>query len=298
MAKDRRHQKKTPWQDRRVRIVAAAGALALVILLITVLTRPQKPPSDSTTIPPVAVSTTSAVNTTLTTTTATTTTVEETTTTETETTTTTRETTTTEMTTTTTVTPQNYDDGSWNLLLVNPWNPLSESWVRDESNLVYASNGEYVDYRIVDQLNAMLEAGAEYGLYVTSGYRDYDTQTYLYENKVDRVMAAEGCSYEEALDIAATEVFRPGTSEHHTGLAVDLLHNECWELEEYWEDSAAFDWMMEHCADYGFILRYPKNAQHITGAIYEPWHYRYVGVEAAREIMSRGITLEEYLGAQ
>ena len=293
MAKDRRHQKKTPWQDRRVRIVAAAGALALVILLITVLTRPQKPPSDSTTIPPVAVSTTSAVNTTLTTTTATTTTVEETTTTETETTTTTRETTTTEV--TTTAPPQNYDDGSWNLLLVNPWNPLSESWVRDESNLVYASNGEYVDYRIVDQLNAMLEAGAEYGLYVTSGYRDYDTQTYLYENKVDRVMAAEGCSYEEALDIAATEVFRPGTSEHHTGLAVDLLHNECWELEEYWEDSAAFDWMMEHCADYGFILRYPKNAQHITGAIYEPWHYRYVGTETAQKIHASGLTLEEYL---
>ena len=278
MAKDRRHQKKTPWQDRRVRIVAAAGALALVILLITVLTRPQKPPSDSTTIPPVAVSTTSAVNTTLTTTTATTTTVEETTTTETETTTTTRETTTTEV--TTTAPPQNYDDGSWNLLLVNPWNPLSESWVRDESNLVYASNGEYVDYRIVDQLNAMLEAGAEYGLYVTSGYRDYDTQTYLYENKVDRVMAAEGCSYEEALDIAATEVFRPGTSEHHTGLAIDVgvfvdgkFHRT---IADIFAVEHLYKIIQQKLPQYGFILRYPAGKEAATKIGYEPWHFRYL----------------------
>ncbi|MBQ3094007.1 MAG: M15 family metallopeptidase, partial [Clostridia bacterium] len=108
-------------------------------------------------------------------------------------------------------------------------------------------------------------------------------------------MAAQDCSYEDALDIAASEVACPGTSEHHTGLAVDLLHEDCWELEEYWEDSEAFDWLMEHCADYGFILRYPKDARSITGVIYEPWHYRYVGVEAAKAIMSRGITLEEYL---
>ena len=292
MAKDRRQENKAAKQQRLARILVAVGALLVVILTIVLLARPKKPPTDGPTIPTVAVSTT----TTVTTKTVTTTPVEETTTTEEETTTTEDETTATE-TVETTAAPQNYDDGSWNLLLVNPWNSLSEAWVRDESNLVYASNGEYVDYRIVDQLNAMLEAGAEYGLYVTSGYRDYDTQVYLYNNKVDRVMAAEGCSYEEALDIAATEVARPGTSEHHTGLAVDLLHNECWELEEYWEDSAAFDWMMEHCADYGFILRYPKSSQHITGVIYEPWHYRYVGVEAAQAIMSQGITLEEYLGA-
>ena len=295
MAKDRRHQKKIPWQDRRVRILIAAGALVLAILLIVLLTRPKQPPADSPTIPPVTVSTTSTVKTTATTT-VTTTTTEDTTTTEEETTTTEEETTTTEATTTTTP-PAPYDDGDWNLVLVNPWNPYPEELVRgEENNLVqvgYAS--EYVDYRIVDQLNAMLEAGAAYGLAVTSSYRSYDDQVYFYNNKVDRVMA-EGYSYEEALDIAATEVARPGTSEHHTGLAVDLVHNECWELEEYWEDSAAFDWLMEHCADYGFILRYPKSAQHITGVIYEPWHYRYVGVEAARAIMNQGITLEEYLG--
>ncbi len=297
MAKDRRQQKKSPWQQRRVQILAAAGAVLLVILLIVLLTRPKKPPADSPTIPPVAVSTTSAITTTVTTTAATTTTAQETTTTEEETTTTEDETTTTEA-TTTTAAPVIHDDGNWNLVLVNPWNPYPEELVRgEEDNLVQVGySSEYVDYRILDQLNAMLDAGAEYGLAVTSSYRSYDDQVYFYNNKVDRVMASEGCSYEEALDIAATEVARPGTSEHHTGLAVDLVHNECWELEEYWEDSAAFDWLMEHCADYGFILRYPKSSQHITGVIYEPWHYRYVGVEAAQAIMSQGITLEEYLG--
>ncbi len=287
MAKDRRHKKKRTTQQWLLRISAVALPLIVIIVLIVVLTRPSDPPLDGPFIPPVSVSTTTTVTTTATSTTIT----------GEETTTTTEETTTaTEETTTTAASPDVYDDGEWNMLLVNPWNALSEEELQDESRLVYAENDEYVDERILDQLNAMLEAGAEYGLYVTSGYRSYETQEYLYNNKVDRVISEQGCSYEEALDIAATVVARPGTSEHHTGLAVDLLHNECWELEEYWEDSAAFDWMMEHCADYGFILRYPKESQHITGVIYEPWHYRYVGVEAAQAIMSQGITLEEYLG--
>ncbi len=301
MAKDRRHrkQKKTittqPWF--RIGVAATAVLIVLVTLLVLLLRSPQEP-TDGPLIPVVPTEPTTTTVQTITTSTVTTATADETTTT-TEATTTTTETasttTTTAAATTTTAPPQ--DGGHDLMVLVNPWNALSEEQLQDESHLVYAENDEYVDARILTQLNAMLEAGAEYGLYVTSGYRSYETQDYLYNNKVDRVIASEGCSYEEALDIAATVVARPGTSEHHTGLAVDLLHNECWELEEYWEDSAAFDWMMEHCADYGFILRYPKESQHITGVIYEPWHYRYVGVEAAKEIMSQGITLEEYLGA-
>ncbi len=296
MAKDRRHKKRIRNKQRWLCVSAVAAAAVVLVVLLVVLLQPEEQPLDGPFIPPVSENTTTTVvtgtcaTTTVTTEPPTTTTATEETTTEPE-----EPTDTTEMPTTTT-TSASYDDGDWNMLLVNPWNALSEERAEDESNLVYAENGEYVDYRILDQLNAMLEAGAEYGLYVTSGYRSYETQEYLYNNKVDRVIASEGCSYEEALDIAATVVARPGTSEHHTGLAVDLLHNECWELEEYWEDSAAFDWMLENCADYGFILRYPKESQHITGVIYEPWHYRYVGVEAAREIMSRGITLEEYLG--
>lgn len=292
--------------DRRERdvliptVIAVAGIVVGVILVIAasvMLMQSGGGDNAAVTTTTAETETTTTVLTTVQTTVATTSTTEAITTTTVEITTTTEEpTTTTEATTTTTAPPVNYDDGEWNMLLVNPWNGLTREQLDDESRLVYAENGEYVDERIYDQLMALIDAASDYGLYVTSGYRSYDTQEYLYNNKVDRVMA-EGYSYEESLDIAATVVARPGTSEHHTGLAVDFLHNECWELEEYWEDSEAFDWMMEHCADYGFILRYPKDSQHITGVIYEPWHYRYVGVEAAQAIMSQGITLEEYLGA-
>lgn len=184
---------------------------------------------------------------------------------------------------------------SSDLRLVNPWNPMTKEQIASQ-NLVHYSGNYYVDANMLSSLKAMLNAGSAYGLYVTSAYRSYDTQEGLYQNKVQRVINATGMSYENALVEAATVVARPGTSEHHTGLAVDLLHSQCWELEEYWDQYEAFDWMKAHCAEYGFILRYPKEKQSITGVIYEPWHYRYVGVEAATEIMSRGITLEEYLG--
>ena len=283
MAKDRRNKlsvKTQPW----FRIgVAATAVLIVLVTLLVILLSPKKEPTDGPFIPPIETPTSATINTTVATTVTTATAAS-------------TEAFTEAPTTVTTAAPV-AQDGTWNRILVNPWNALSREQLDDESRLVLAQNGEYVDERILAQLNAMLEAGAAYGLYVTSGYRSYDTQEYLYNNKVDRVIASEGCSYDEALDIAATVVARPGTSEHHTGLAVDLLHNDCWELEEYWENSPAFDWMMEHCAEYGFILRYPKSAQHITGVIYEPWHYRYVGVEAATAIMSQGITLEEYLGA-
>lgn len=276
-------------------IAIGAVSLGVVILVVALLLcRPDRTPTDGS----VVTTTTAAAKTTVTTTVTTTTTTQTTTTTATTTTTLPTTTTTTAAPTTTTAatkpsfTPQ--DDGVWNLKLVNKWNTMTQA-ESDQLPISWFSGSEYCDSRIVEPLRAMLAAGSEYGLYVTSGYRSYSLQERLYNNKVQRVMNAQGCTYEEALDIAATEVARPGTSEHNTGLAVDLLHNECWELERYWEDSEAFDWLMEHCAEYGFILRFPEGKQDITGVIYEPWHYRYVGVEAATEIMSRGITLEEYV---
>ncbi len=90
-------------------------------------------------------------------------------------------------------------------------------------------------------------------------------------------------------------VKRPGYSEHNTGLAVDLGGSGNFKLEQDFENTAAFAWLIENCADYGFILRFPKGKEAITGVIYEPWHYRYVGKEAAKEIMSSNLCLEEYL---
>jgi D-alanyl-D-alanine carboxypeptidase len=88
---------------------------------------------------------------------------------------------------------------------------------------------------------------------------------------------------------------RPGTSEHQLGLAVDFVDTRYWTLDEKQAELPAQKWLMEHCWEYGFILRYPSEKSEITGIIYEPWHYRYVGREIALEIRDAGLTLEEYL---
>lgn len=182
---------------------------------------------------------------------------------------------------------------SWNLLLVNPWNPITDEYI-DSVNLVkYATNKE-IDSRVLESLQRMIRDGAEYKLSAASLYRSVDLQVKLYQRKVD-YYKNRGYKQAEAERLAATVVARPYTSEHHTGMAVDILGSGYSSLEESFERTPAFKWLKEHCAEYGFILRYPKEKENITGVIYEPWHYRYVGVEAATEIMQRGLTLEEYL---
>ena len=110
-------------------------------------------------------------------------------------------------------------------------------------------------------------------------------------------MEEEDMDRDEAEKEAARHVAVPGTSEHQLGLAVDLVDAEYPYLDDAQARTPTQRWLMEHCHEYGFILRYPTGTTDITGIIFEPWHYRYVGMEVAREIMERGITLEEYLGA-
>ena len=90
-------------------------------------------------------------------------------------------------------------------------------------------------------------------------------------------------------------MLRPGTSEHHLGLAVDIIDTNLWALDERQADMPAQQWLMEHSWQYGFILRYPPEKTAVTGVIYEPWHYRYVGADLAAELYESGLTLEEYL---
>ena len=122
-----------------------------------------------------------------------------------------------------------------------------------------------------------------------------DQQKRLYERQVQKQKNA-GYSDTKAREVAATIVKRPGQSEHNTGLAADLGGSGDYSLNQSFERTAAYRWLIEHCADYGFILRFPKDKEAVTGVIYEPWHYRYVGKDAAQEIFNRDITLEEYLG--
>ena len=181
----------------------------------------------------------------------------------------------------------------WNLVLVNKWNEMEEGYVPE---LCEYAEGHMVDARIEDALRDMIKGAqkAGYAIYLLSAYRDVEKQTELYEAEVAKWKAA-GYTQKNAEKQAGTVVAVPGTSEHHLGLAVDLVSSEHVKLDEEAEKTKGYKWLVAHCHEYGFILRYPNGATKITGIIYEPWHFRYVGIEAATEIMETGITLEEYL---
>ncbi|MBQ9166338.1 MAG: M15 family metallopeptidase [Oscillospiraceae bacterium] len=181
----------------------------------------------------------------------------------------------------------------WNLMLVNPWNPLPEDFSVDLTDI---GSGHCVDTRCYSALQEMLDDCRAAGLspVICSSYRSQERQQELFDNKVDRLMP-EGYSYEDARTEAATVVALPGTSEHQLGLAVDIVDVNNQRLDQSQEDTPVQQWLMENSWRYGFILRYPTGKSDITGVIYEPWHYRYVGREAAEEIYSSGVCLEEYL---
>lgn len=193
--------------------------------------------------------------------------------------------------------PEPEREVDWRLTLVNEDNPLSEAY---EPETAEADGGYLFDIRAVEPLRALLQAGREAGLdlVVTSGWRSWAYQEQLFEDKVARVMAETGLERAEAEEIAADEVARPGTSEHQLGLAVDIISNAHPDLDEGWAETEEAVWLKEHCAEYGFILRYPPDKSDITGIVWEPWHFRYVGEEAAVYIMENDLCLEEYLAAQ
>ena len=133
--------------------------------------------------------------------------------------------------------------------------------------------------------------------YICSAYRTWDTQVYLYNNQVQQWIGY-GYDEDEAKVKAATVVAIPGTSEHQLGLALDIVDTNERQLNSTQANNATQQWMMENCWKYGFILSFPEDKEDITGIIYEPWHYRYVGKEAAKEITEQGVCLEEYLGKE
>lgn len=184
-----------------------------------------------------------------------------------------------------------------NLLLVNGKNPLPEDYEYG-SNLITVEdkyiNGslKQIDKDVWPYMRAMIEAAwaDNVQLYIWSPYRSYETQNMLFENKIQRVMDAKGLDRAAAEIEAATVVARPGTSEHHTGLAADFNM-----ANDGFEDTEMFRWMKENAADYGFIMRYSEEKQPLTGVIHESWHWRFVGINAAKEINSLGMCLEEYI---
>lgn len=188
--------------------------------------------------------------------------------------------------------PVNVDDEL--LTVVNPWNPLPEDWVCD---LVTLSDGRRVDSRCYEAFEEMMAAcrDAGYAPFLCSAYRTQETQQSLYDNKVQRLMNS-GMGEEGAKVEAAKAVAIPGTSEHQLGLAVDIVDANMQDLTDEQENTETQKWLMANSWRYGFIHRYPNDKTDITGIIYEPWHYRYVGKAAAQDIFNRDITLEEYVG--
>lgn len=183
----------------------------------------------------------------------------------------------------------NAGDG-WMLLLVNSSNAIPDGYAPTE--LTELSNGQSVDKRIYPSLQSMFDDARAQGVYpvVSSGYRTAKQQQSEMDDKIQEYID-DGKSEDEARTLAATYVAQVGYSEHKAGLAIDIVAKA-----NKSDDDTVWAWMKEHCAEYGFILRYPEGKEGVTGMSYEPWHFRYVGVEAAQKIMGAGITLEEYLG--
>lgn len=176
----------------------------------------------------------------------------------------------------------------WRLLLVNRDHPLPQNY---EIETMEMPGGEKVDKRIYDSLKQMLDDMETEGIYgvVVSGYRTAEKQQQIMDERIAQYLQ-QGASESEARQLAEEWVAVPGTSEHQLGLAVDInadgIHSTGQEV---------YDWLLEHADAYGFIKRYPEDKTEITGISNEPWHYRYVGEEAAQEMKAKNQCLEEYL---
>lgn len=177
----------------------------------------------------------------------------------------------------------------WKLILVNIDNALPENY---KIELEEVDQYRKFDARAIQELKQMVEAerksGAS-GLWVQSAYRSIDSQTKVFNEQVKEYIN-QGKTKEEAEKLTLKIINKPGTSEHNLGLAVDFNY-----ANYDFEETTAFKWLKENAEKYGFILRYPKDKVEITKVDYEPWHWRYVGVENAKKINQLGLCLEEYI---
>ncbi|MBR4530282.1 MAG: M15 family metallopeptidase [Lachnospiraceae bacterium] len=185
-----------------------------------------------------------------------------------------------------------FDPMDWRLILVNKQHPIPEDYTFE---LTYFNEAMQCDSRISGNLLEMFRAAREEGISLIpcSPYRTHEHQVELFNRKINKFMNA-GLSYMDAYTMAAQAVTVPGTSEHEIGLAIDIVTNGYSILNEGFGETPAGQWLKAHSAEYGFIIRYPKEKESITGIEFEPWHFRYVGRDAASLITEEGICLEEF----
>lgn len=177
----------------------------------------------------------------------------------------------------------------WQIRLVNRDNPLPDDFTVELENL---DASRKFDKRAIEPLKQMICDMRDQGIkniWAQSTYRSIEYQKGLYEKSINKYLK-QGKSQEEAQKLTDEYINKPGTSEHHLGLAVDFNN-----VDEGFENTKAYKWLLENASDYGFILRYPKEKEDITGIEYEPWHWRYVGPEHAKKMKEQNLCLEEYV---
>ena len=169
------------------------------------------------------------------------------------------------------------------VLMVNRVNPVPADYETVMVKVEHVS----VSQEVVEPLQKMLAAARAEGhpCSMTSAYRSRAEQQYIWDRRVRIFMEEDGYSYSTACSLAANSIMTPGHSEHQTGLAIDFNDSQYGSIK----------WLQEHCWEYGFILRYPRDKMSKTDVIYESWHYRYVGVELAMELKESGLCMEEYM---
>ena len=186
-----------------------------------------------------------------------------------------------------------FDSRGWQILMVNPWNTVPEGY---EVQTTSVGGGHYIAQEAAVDFSNMVYAMQQQGLgpIITSSYRTGTRQQEIFDDRMAGYMA-QGMTEEEAYAKTATSVAIPGTSEHQLGLAMDMTDAYYNKLDEGQMETPTQLWLIENSWKYGFILRYPDGKSEITGIIYEPWHYRYVGKELAAELKELNLTMEEYL---
>ncbi|MGM0212644.1 zinc D-Ala-D-Ala carboxypeptidase [Enterococcus sp. AZ109] len=194
------------------------------------------------------------------------------------------------------------DPDAWNLVLVGPKNEIEQEV--DETQLsTLSDNSHQVDSRIAADYEAFATAASEagYPLVIVSAYRSVAAQQEVFSTNVNSLMSSQGLTEADAIAKTKETITEPGYSEHHTGLAVDIVDQEWYNtypnqvLDASYGSQPGAQWIAENAPEYGFIIRYPDGEEDITGITYEPWHIRYVGKENAEYITKNNLTLEEYL---
>lgn len=189
----------------------------------------------------------------------------------------------------------NFDAADWRLVLINKQHPISDNYEFELGRLSIETNSIQLDDRILEDLLLMMQAAKKDGLNlaIRSPYRTFDRQESNFNDRIRSYMR-QGLSYMEAYKVTSQVITVPGCSEHEVGLALDITSESYQELLQGFADTKEGKWLADHSHEYGFILRYPEGKEYITSIEYEPWHFRYVGREAASVMKEENLCLEEF----